>query len=47
MIREILRLGDSRLYEISENVTDEDAARLPEWIRDLRDSLLDYRISAR
>lgn len=43
MIREILKLGDSRLYEISEEVTKDDADMIREWVADLHDTLMDYR----
>ena len=43
MVREILLLGDERLYEICDEVTAEDAPLLPGWIEDLHDTLLDYR----
>ena len=43
MIREILKLGDSRLYEISEEVTKDDTDMIREWVADLHDTLMDYR----
>lgn len=43
MVKEILKLGNPKLYEISEEVTSEDAPLLYDWIRDLHDTLLDYR----
>lgn len=43
MVRDILKLGDPRLYEISEAVTEEDFALLPAWVEDLHDTLMDYR----
>lgn len=43
MIREILKLGNSALYEISEPITEEDRDSIPQWVTDLRDTLLDYR----
>ena len=43
MIREILKLGEPQLYEISEPVTEEDFAFLPAWVEDLHDTLMDYR----
>lgn len=43
MVWEILKLGNPQLYEISGEVADEDSAKLPEWVRDLHDTLLDYR----
>jgi len=43
MIREILKLGNPKLYEISTDVTAEDAPRLAGWIGDLHDTLMEYR----
>lgn len=43
MVREILKLGDPRLYEISEEVTEEDVKYIGEWVADLHDTLMDYR----
>lgn len=43
MIRDILLLGDERLYEASAPVTAEDLPLLPGWVCDLHDTLLDYR----
>lgn len=43
MIREILKLGNSQLYETSEEITKDDLVFLPEWIKDLHDTLMDYR----
>ncbi len=43
MIREILKLGNPQLYEISEEITEADLAFLPEWVEDLHDTLMDYR----
>ena len=43
MIKEILTLGDPRLYEISEPVTEADAPSLALWVRDMHDTLMDYR----
>ena len=43
MVREILKLGNPKLYEISEEVTETDINYLSEWIRDLHDTLMDYR----
>ncbi len=43
MVKEILKLGDPRLYEVSSAVTAEELPLLPEWTRDLHDTLLDYR----
>lgn len=43
MVREILKLGNSRLYEISKEITDADIDYLPGWITDLHDTLMNYR----
>ncbi len=43
MVREILKLGDPRLYKISEEVTKEDSEKVREWVLDLHDTLMDYR----
>ncbi len=43
MIREILKLGDPRLYESSAPVTEEDRPLLPGWVQDLHDTLMEYR----
>ena len=43
MIRDILLLGDERLYESSAPVTAEDLPLLPGWVCDLQDTLRDYR----
>lgn len=43
MIREILKLGDERLYEISEPVTQTDFPQLQQWVTDLHDTLMEYR----
>ncbi len=43
MVREILKLGNPRLYKISEEITEADKANLQEWITDLHDTLMNYR----
>ena len=43
MVREILKLGNPQLYEISEEVTKADLDSLPEWVQDLHDTLMNYR----
>ncbi len=43
MIREILKLGDPRLYEVSDTVTAEDMPLVPQWVADLHDTLMEYR----
>lgn len=43
MIREIIKLGDPRLYEVCDEVTEADQLLLDSWIRDLHDTLFDFR----
>ena len=43
MIREILKLGNPALYEISEEIKEEEKAFLSSWIADLYDTLMEYR----
>ena len=43
MIREILKLGDPKLYEVSPPVTEEDRPSLSGWVEDLHDTLMEYR----
>ena len=43
MIRPILRLGDEALYMVSDAVTRDEAPALLETVRDLHDTLLDFR----
>lgn len=43
MIKEILRLGDPKLYEISEKITEADAQQIAGWVADLHDTLMEYR----
>lgn len=43
MVREILKLGDPRLYEVSSEVTKEDADALKGWVTDLHDTLMEFR----
>ncbi len=43
MIREILKLGNPNLYEISKEITESDIDYLQSWITDLHDTLMDYR----
>lgn len=42
-VREVLRLGDPRLYRVSEPVTPRDAAGLGAVVTDLHDTLLEFR----
>ena len=43
MVREIWKLGNPKLYEVSAEVTGEDRPFLEGWVMDLHDTLLDYR----
>ena len=43
MVREILKLGNPQLYEISTEVTEEDRQQVKEWVADLHDTLMEYR----
>lgn len=43
MVREILKLGNPKLYETSPEVTQADRPALEEWVADLHDTLMDYR----
>ena len=43
MVREILKLGNPQLYEISTAVTEEDRQQVKEWVADLHDTLMEYR----
>jgi N-formylmethionyl-tRNA deformylase len=43
MVKEILKLGNPQLYEISEEITADDIPMLSSWVSDLHDTLLDYR----
>ena len=43
MIREILKLGDPQLYEVSEPVTAADMPLVGGWVEDLHDTLMEYR----
>ncbi len=43
MVRQLLKLGDPRLYEISREITQEDLPQLAQWVEDLHDTLMDYR----
>lgn len=43
MIQEILKLGDPQLYEISLAVEPVDYPKLPIWVKDLHDTLMEYR----
>lgn len=43
MVREILKLGNLKLYETSQEITKEDADLIKGWITDLHDTLMEYR----
>ncbi len=43
MVKRILKLGDPKLYEVSEEITEEDYKNIAQWVRDLHDTLMDYR----
>ena len=43
MVREILKLGNPQLYEISKEITEFDIDCLSGWISDLHDTLMNYR----
>lgn len=43
MVREILKLGNPKLYEISEEITREELPQVHLWVQDLHDTLMDYR----
>ena len=43
MIREILKLGDPQLYEVSEPVMAGDLPLVGGWVEDLHDTLMEYR----
>lgn len=43
MKREILKLGDARLYEISDPITENEKEKIGVWVTDLHDTLMAYR----
>ena len=43
MIKELLKLGNPKLYEVSSPITEEDMKYLPGWVNDLHDTLMEYR----
>lgn len=43
MVKELLKLGNPRLYEISEEVTLSELPQVRQWVMDLHDTLMDYR----
>ena len=42
-VREILQLGNPQLYKVSEEVTTSDLDKLPQIIRNLHDTMMDFR----
>lgn len=45
MVKEILKLGNPQLYEISETITESELPHVKEWVTDLHDTLMEYRKS--
>ena len=43
MIKELLKLGNPQLYEISSSITEADMKDVPTWVADLHDTLMEYR----
>ena len=43
MVKEILLLGNPALYEKSEEITESEIESVFAWVRDLHDTLMDYR----
>ena len=43
MVRELLKLGNPKLYESSSPVAPEELPRVTEWVEDLHDTLMEYR----
>ena len=43
MVKEILKLGDPKLYEVSAPITLSDMPSVKDWVTDLHDTLMDYR----
>lgn len=43
MVKEILKLGNPVLYEISKEVTNKDADLIQDWVTDLHDTLMNFR----
>lgn len=43
MVKEILKLGNPKLYEISAEITEADAPQIAGWVADLHDTLMEYR----
>ena len=43
MVKELLKLGNPKLYEISSPITAEELPQVKEWVADLHDTLMEYR----
>ncbi|MDD2218112.1 MAG: peptide deformylase [Eubacteriales bacterium] len=43
MVREILKLGNPQLYEISTEIGPEEKCHIEEWVTDLHDTLMEFR----
>ncbi len=43
MIREVLLLGNPKLYETSAEITEADIPQITGWVTDLHDTLMEYR----
>jgi peptide deformylase len=43
MVKELLKLGNPQLYEISAPITREELPQVAQWVEDLHDTLMDYR----
>jgi peptide deformylase len=43
MVKEILKLGDPKLYETSTEITEADTPMIAGWVADLHDTLMEYR----
>lgn len=43
MVKDILKLGNDQLYEISLPVDENDLSEIKSWVKDLHDTLIDYR----
>ena len=43
MVREILKLGNPQLYEISTEITEDERSQVTGWVADLHDTLMAYR----
>ena len=43
MVREFLKLGNPQLYERSSAVVPEELPLVEAWVRDLHDTLMEYR----